>query len=64
MRDEAGRARSKRLDEDGLRALFERGKGAPGLVLPMYKSVLARAPAKGKIEVGSVEEALERWDLP
>jgi type II secretory pathway predicted ATPase ExeA len=57
-------AQSKRLDEAGLRALFERGKGAPGLLLPMYKSVLARASAKGKIETGSVEEALERWDLP
>jgi len=57
-------ADGKRLDEDGLRTLFERGKGAPGLLLPMYKSVLVRAGAKGNIEAGSVEEALERWDLP
>jgi type II secretory pathway predicted ATPase ExeA len=57
-------AQAKRLDEGGLRALFERGKGAPGLILPMYQSVLARAGAKGKLETGSVEEALERWDLP
>jgi len=57
-------AQAKRLDEGGLRALFERGKGAPGLLLPMYQSVLARAGAKGKIETGALEEALERWDLP
>lgn len=57
-------ADGKRLGEEGLRALFERGKGAPGLLLPMYRSVLARAAGKGNIEPGCVEEALERWDLP
>lgn len=57
-------ANGKRLCDRGLRALFERGKGAPGVILPMYRAVLARAAAKGKIESGLVEESLERWDLP
>lgn len=55
---------SKRLCDRGLRALFDRAKGAPGLLIPMYRAILARAGAKGKIEAGDVEESLERWDLP
>lgn len=55
---------SKRLCQLGLTALFERAGGAPGLVLPMYRAVLARAGAgKTKIEHEQVEETLDRWDL-
>jgi type II secretory pathway predicted ATPase ExeA len=54
----------KRLCEQGLAALFERAKGVPGLVLPMYRAILARATnPKGKIEPEHVEESLDRWDL-
>jgi MSHA biogenesis protein MshM len=53
----------KRLCDRGLRVLFERAKGAPGLLLPMYRAILGRAGQKGKIEVKSVEDAIERWDL-
>lgn len=57
-----------RLCERGLAALFDRAKGVPGLLLPMYRAVLARAAAgkgagKGKIDVEQVDETLERWDL-
>lgn len=53
-----------RLCEQGLTALFERAKGAPGLILPMYRAILARAGAgKTKIDVEYVEDTLERWDL-
>lgn len=56
---------SKRLCDRGLQVLFERGKGVPGLLLPMYRAILARAPsAKGKIDPADVEDALARWDLP
>jgi type II secretory pathway predicted ATPase ExeA len=54
----------KRLCERGLRALFERSKGAPGVMVPMYRTVLSRAAPKGKIEANDVEETLERWELP
>lgn len=55
---------SGRLCEQGMSALFERAKGAPGLILPMYKAILSRAGAgKGKIDLADVEDALERWDL-
>jgi type II secretory pathway predicted ATPase ExeA len=55
---------SKRLCDRGLHALFERAKGAPGVVIPMYRAILSRAGAKGKIEAERVEESLDRWDLP
>jgi len=55
---------SKRLCEHGLAALFDRAKGAPGLILPMYKALIrATRSTKGTIDVDHVEEALERWDL-
>lgn len=55
---------SKRLCERGLSALFERAKGAPGLILPMHRAILSRAgKGKGKIDPTIVEDALERWDL-
>jgi len=54
----------KRLDEAGLRTLFERGRGAPGLILPMYRTILTSNTAKGRIDLRSVDETLARWDLP
>jgi type II secretory pathway predicted ATPase ExeA len=55
---------NKRLCERGTTVLFERAKGVPGMLLPMYRAVLARAGAsKGKIEPEHVEDALERWAL-
>lgn len=54
---------SKRLCEQGLTTLFERAGGVPGLLLPMYRTVLARAGTEGKIEPEQVDDTLERWDL-
>jgi type II secretory pathway predicted ATPase ExeA len=54
----------KRLCDQGLSALFERAGGVPGLLLPMYRAILARAgPGKSKIEPEQVDDTLERWDL-
>jgi type II secretory pathway predicted ATPase ExeA len=55
---------SGRLCEQGLTTLFERAGGVPGLLLPMYRAVLARAgTGKGKINPEQVDDTLERWDL-
>ena len=59
-----GAQQGRRLCEEGLHMLFERARGAPGLILPMYRAVLARGgPGRAKIEIGAIEESLERWDL-
>ncbi len=54
-----------RLCEQGASVLFERAKGVPGLLLPMYRTLLARAgSADGLIDPAEVEDTLQRWDLP
>jgi MSHA biogenesis protein MshM len=54
-----------RLCEQGCSALFERAKGVPGLLLPMYRTLLAHAGSEnGPIDPAAVEDTLERWDLP
>jgi len=59
---EGGAAR--RLCAKGLDLLFERSRGAPGLLLPLYRAVLAKAGrTKAKIDPLQVEEILERWDM-
>jgi type II secretory pathway predicted ATPase ExeA len=58
-------AAAKRLCEKGLDLLFERSRGAPGLLLPLYRAVLRRAGGtKAKVDPLQVEEILERWDMP
>ena len=55
---------ARRLCEKGLDLLFERSRGAPGLLLPLYRAVLGRAGrTKTKIDPLQVEEILERWDM-
>jgi len=52
-----------RLCEQGLSALFERAKGVPGLLLPMYRAIRARAGSATHMAPAEVEDTLERWDL-
>jgi type II secretory pathway predicted ATPase ExeA len=53
-----------RLDERGLSALFERAKGVPGLLLPMFRTVLTRTTTpEGSIDPIEVEDILQRWEL-
>jgi MSHA biogenesis protein MshM len=52
------------LCEQGLGTLFERAKGVPGLLLPMYRAILEHAGSQsGPIDPVVVEDTLERWDL-
>jgi type II secretory pathway predicted ATPase ExeA len=54
-----------RLCDDGKTLLFERARGVPGFLLPMFRAVLAATSgAKGKIDPSVVDDALQRWDLP
>ncbi len=58
-----GAAAARRLCERSLAALFEHAKGAPGLVLPLAKRVLAAVSGKGKLEPEQVQDVLQRWNL-
>ncbi len=55
---------SRRLAEDGVGILFERGRGTPGFILPMCRAVLRELPPDGPINPLQLEEILQRWDLP
>jgi general secretion pathway protein A len=59
-----GAEQARRFCEPGLRKLFEHAKGAPGVVLPMCRRVIASAAAgKARIEPEQIEDALHRWEL-
>ena len=51
----------ERLCEQGLGTLFERGKGLPGLLLPMARAVFAHTP--GPLDPLVVDDLLQRWEL-
>jgi type II secretory pathway predicted ATPase ExeA len=54
----------KRLCDQGQSILFERSKGAPGILLPMFRCIHKAHPGKGKLDPAHVEDSLQRWDLP
>lgn len=58
-----GSVAQKRLCERGMAAIFEHGRGAPGLMLPLAKRVYAAVPGKAKVEPEQVEDVLRRWNL-
>jgi type II secretory pathway predicted ATPase ExeA len=53
-----------RLTDDGLTLLFEQGRGVPGLVLPMFRTLLSKASGKGRIDPSQIEDTLAAWNLP
>ena len=56
-------AAAKRVCAAGRTALFEHARGAPGILVGMFRALLRRVPDKGKIEPEHVDETLQRWDL-
>jgi type II secretory pathway predicted ATPase ExeA len=55
---------TKRLCQEGMRTLFERGRGIPGLIVPMFQRLLAETASNGHINPLSLEDILQRWELP
>ena len=58
-----GEAQAKRVCDQGRTLLFEHARGAPGLLVSMFRHVLRKAPGKGKFAPEHVEDVLQRWDL-
>ncbi len=54
----------ERLGDQIQTVLFERAAGSPGILLPMTRTVLAKAGGKGEIDPVAAEDWLDRWDLP
>jgi type II secretory pathway predicted ATPase ExeA len=53
-----------RLTDLGIALLFEQGRGVPGLLLPMFRTLLSKTPGKGRIDPTQIEDTLAAWNLP
>jgi type II secretory pathway predicted ATPase ExeA len=48
---------------EGMRILFERARGIPGLIVPMFRKILADSPSNAPIDPLSLDDILQRWEL-
>ena len=48
---------------EGMRILFERARGIPGLIVPMFRKILADSPPNAPIDPLSLDDILQRWEL-
>jgi MSHA biogenesis protein MshM len=55
---------TKRLCQQGMRTLFERARGIPGLIVPMFQRLLAESGSNDPINPLNLEDILQRWELP
>lgn len=54
---------TKRICQDGMRTLFERGRGIPGLIVPMFRRLLAETGSNDPINPLCLDDILQRWEL-
>ncbi len=53
----------KRLCQESMRILFERGRAIPGLVMPMFRKILAETKPNTQLEPLLIDDILQRWEL-
>jgi len=58
-----GDKQKKRLCQEGMRILFERGRGVPGLIIPMFRKIMAETKPDTVIDPVLVDDILQRWEL-
>ena len=59
-----GADQAKRLCDEGRQMLFERAKGVPGLITPMFRAITAAySDNSSPIAPLLVDDSLEQWDL-
>ncbi len=51
------------LCQDGMRILFERGRGIPGLIIPMFRKILAETEPNTQADPLIVDDIIQRWEL-
>ena len=54
--------KTERICEQGLRILFERSRGIPGLIVPMFRKLLAENTTNKLIEPLTIDDTLQRWE--
>jgi type II secretory pathway predicted ATPase ExeA len=53
----------QRICQEGMRILFERARGIPGLVVPMFRKILADSEPNCPINPTTLDDILQRWEL-
>lgn len=53
----------QRSCQEGMRILFERARGIPGRVVPMFKKILAESDPNAPIDPLAIDDILQRWEL-
>ena len=53
----------QRICQEGMRILFERGRGIPGLIVPMFRKILADSQPNEPINPLTLDDILQRWEL-
>ena len=59
-----GAEKTQLICQEGLRILFERARAVPGLIVPMFRKILSECEANTPIDPLTLDEILQRWDLP
>jgi type II secretory pathway predicted ATPase ExeA len=58
-----GAEQMQRLCQQGMRILFERGRGVPGLIIPMFRKIMAETKPDTSIDPVVIDDILQRWEL-
>ena len=58
-----GAEKMQLICQEGMRILFERGRGIPGFIAPMFRKLLADTEPNAPINPLTLDDILQRWEL-
>lgn len=58
-----GDENKQRVCQEGMRILFERARGIPGLIVPMFRKILADSEPNAPFDPLTLDDILQRWEL-
>jgi type II secretory pathway predicted ATPase ExeA len=58
-----GTENRQRICQEGTRILFERARALPGLIVPMFRKILAESDPNSPIDPLAIDDILQRWEL-
>ncbi len=58
-----GNEKMQLVCQEGMRILFERGRGIPGIIVPMFRKLLADSEPNAPINPLTLDDILQRWEL-
>jgi len=58
-----GNEKMQLICPEGMRILFERARGIPGLIVPMFRKILTDSDPNAPIDPMTLDDILQRWEL-